>query len=335
MLEAEKDAIDLMPAWRSVKMWFRDLDQTLQFTEHTRNPFLGEQVPYEHSLSTVQELGHRFATFQNLECRSLKNALMDIEFKGTGRVLLSDFYRVGLQDEWLFRESTEGLRNMGALDDTDPKRLSVVIPNYLHSPTNCLRSSGFYSICCFNECEGLLRSLENQVREPTAMPNDILEKVSLLESDTVAAPRNISSALQVRLNQIGEMHGGRVPLHGRLFAQWMHHAYPRECLFPAVSGSTNAPSLDEWLGSMEATQEEMEWMSSQEQVLDHEASPLPWIEIEELVAPAQRTKPGTHSTSLRSLVAIAAMVSLAFPFFFAKKVARDGDTDLKMQRFLV
>merc|ERR1719499_2771559 len=186
MLQAEKDVIDLYPAWRSVKLWSKDLDQTLQFIEKARNPFIGKQVPFEHSLSTVQELGHRFATFQNLECKSLKGALMDIEFKGTGRVLLADFYRVGLQDEWLFRESTDALRSMGALDDTDPKRLSVVIPNYLHSPTNCLRSSGFYSICCFNECEGLLRSLENEVREPAATPEEILEKVSLLESDTVA-----------------------------------------------------------------------------------------------------------------------------------------------------
>jgi len=334
MLDDEEELTYLYPAWGSVNMWSKDLDQTLHFTEHSRNPFLGEQVSYKDSLATVQEMGHRFATFQNLECRSLKSALMDIEFQGTGRVLLSDFYRVGLQDEeWLWRESTDSLRSLGALDDSDPKRLSVVIPNYLHSPTNCLRSSGFYSICCYNECEGLLRSLEKQLGVPAAKADDILEKVSLLESDTVAAPRNISSTLQARLHQIGDMHGGHVPLHGRLFAQWMHHVYPRECLFPAVSGSTTAPALDEWLGSMEATQEEMEWMSSQE-ALDHEASPLPWIEIEELVAPTQHTKPDTPST-LRSVVGIAAIVSLVVPFIRTSKVSRGTDTDLAMQRFVV
>jgi len=333
LLDDEEELTYWYPAWGSVNMWSKDLEQTLQLTDHTRNPFVGEQVPYKNSLSTVQELGHRFATFQNLECKSLKSALMDIEFQGTGRVLLSEFYRVGLQDEWFFQESTDALRSLGALDDSDPKRLSVVIPNYLHSPTNCLRSSGFYSICCFNECEGLLRSLEKQVREPTARPEDILEKVSLLESDTVAAPRNISSTLQARLNEIGEMHGGRVPLHGRLFAQWMHHAYPRECLFPPVSGSTNPPSLDEGLGSWEATQEEMEWMSSKE-VLDHEAASLPWIEIEELVAPAQHSKLSTPSMSLRSAVAFAAMVSLAFPFIYVKKVG-GKEMDAATQRFLV
>merc|ERR1719203_1047276 len=115
----------------------------------------------------------------------------------------------------------------------------------------------------------------------------------------------------------------------------MHHTYPRECLFPPVSGSTNPPPLGEWLGSMEATREEMERMSSQGEVLGHEATSLPWIEIEELVAPAQHIKLSTPSSSLRSVVAIAAMVSLAFPFIYAKKVAGGKEADLAVQRFLV
>merc|ERR1719288_323295 len=96
LLDDEEELTYWYPAWGSVNMWSKDLEQTLQLTDHTRNPFVGEQVPYKNSLSTVQELGHRFATFQHLECKGLKSALMDIEFKGTGRVLLSDFYRVGL-----------------------------------------------------------------------------------------------------------------------------------------------------------------------------------------------------------------------------------------------
>merc|ERR1740129_2739471 len=39
-------------------------------------------------------------------------------------------------------------------------------------------------------------------------------------------------------------HRGKVPLYGRLFAQWLHHAYPRECPFPHLSGST-APKRQE------------------------------------------------------------------------------------------
>merc|ERR1719476_1017834 len=170
--------------------------------------------------------------------------------------------------------------------------------------------------------------------EPSAPPSEIIEKASLLESDTVAAPRNLSSALQARLNQIGAMHGGRVPLHGRLFAQWMHHTYPRECLFPPVSGSTSPPSLDEWLGSMEATQEEMEWMSSKQDIFDNEATSLPWIEIEELVAPVKHSSVSASWMSLRSAAAVGAMVSLILPFAHVKRVG-GKEADLGTQRFLV
>ena len=39
----------------------------------------------------------------------------------------------------------------------------------------------------------------------------------------------------------------------------MHHAYPRECVFPHVSGVSGPTSLDEWMpeGDRHATEEEM------------------------------------------------------------------------------
>ena len=49
-----------------------DLDQTLQLTEQTRNPLFCKHVHFEQSLSNAQQLGHRFAIFQNLEFRTLK-----------------------------------------------------------------------------------------------------------------------------------------------------------------------------------------------------------------------------------------------------------------------
>jgi len=61
-----------------------------------------------------------------------------------------------------------------------------------------------------------------------------------MPSDTVDAPRNLSSALVGRLNEIAQNHGGRVPLHGRLFSQWMHHAHPNECPYPQVANETDS-----------------------------------------------------------------------------------------------
>merc|ERR1719395_175173 len=86
--------------------------------------------------------------------------------------------------------------------------------------------------------------------------------VSELSSSSVAAPRKLSEVLRQRLDEIAEIHGGSVQLHGRLFAQWMHHAFPRECPYPHLSGSTNPQTPDEWLESTgeetTATEEEMQ-----------------------------------------------------------------------------
>merc|ERR550525_2060884 len=51
-------------------------------------------------------------------------------------------------------------------------------------------------------------------------------------------PPQLKGSLTKQLNQIASTHGGKVPLHGRLFAQWLHYAFPRECPFPHKSDTT-------------------------------------------------------------------------------------------------
>merc|ERR1719388_118637 len=103
--------------------------------------------------------------------------------------------------------------------------------------------------------------LERNIETSEAEPEQIAALVAALPSDTVDAPRNLSQPLLQRLHEIAEAHGGSVPLHGRLFAQWMHHAYPRECPFPHVAGSTTPRTPDEWMAETGrdtvATEEEM------------------------------------------------------------------------------
>merc|ERR1719277_1976873 len=66
-------------------------------------------------------------------------------------------------------------------------------------------------------------------------------------SDSVDAPRNLSASLVSRLWEIADHHDGSVPLHGRLFAQGMHHAYPLECPYPHAGGTTQPLTPDEWM----------------------------------------------------------------------------------------
>ena len=89
-------------------------------------------------------------------------------------------------------------------------------------------------------CQRLLARLESSGRNPNHI------SVEYLPSDTVEAPRNLSGSLVRRLQEVADRHDGKVPLYSRLFAQWVHHAYPSECIFPHAHGFSSAVSSDEW-----------------------------------------------------------------------------------------
>merc|ERR1712048_16400 len=146
-----------------------------------------------------------------------------------------------------YHENREYLRELGALDESNPVDPRVIVPNYITSKSNCIATSSLHSVCCINECEKLMGHVERKIASPVAEPNFLAEVVADLGSSTVQAPRSLNAPLLYRLNEISEGHGGTVPLHGRLFAQWMHHAFPRECLFPHVSGTKNPQTPSEWI----------------------------------------------------------------------------------------
>jgi hypothetical protein len=49
-----------------------------------------------------------------------------------------------------------------------------------------------------------------------------------------------------KLQAIADRHSGLVPLHGRLFAQWMHYAFPSECPYPHIAESQAALTATHW-----------------------------------------------------------------------------------------
>jgi len=328
----ERELIDIYPDWENTYMWVKDFRETHDIEQRSRlNPFVKQHDCFESEVRFVQELGHHFGSFQDLECKALKNRLVDLEHQGTGRILLSSFYAGGLSGDWTLTESVDYLRNLGVIDETDPQRPTVVISNYITSHTNCLTASGFYSVCCFDDCEGLLRHLETEVAAPSAEPKLIAKLVANMHSDTVDAPRNLSTALIGRLEDISKHHGGHIPLHGRLFAQWMHHAYPRECPFPHAAGTTSPMSPDEWMAhhgtdNVEATMEEMKWHHSQKdsEGMDAEIE-LPWTEVEELVYSEElvygEPKWKWLRGSMRILMALVLLASSLAGLMRAAKVA--------------
>jgi len=300
--------------WQETETWLQGLEETLYAPEDGRHTF-------KATSNFASKIGQEYTKFNQLECSSLKKTMRDMETFKPGHVRLSHFYQKSLFSHWRFTEKAEYLRTLGALDESDPLQPQVITANYIMARPNCLEASSLYAICCRNECEELMSSVEKELGNATASPEQIASLVSALPSDTVEAPRTLSASLMQRLNQVAQSHDGKVPIHGRLFAQWMHHAYPRECPYPHLVGTTSPQTPDEWMRetgqNTQASQEEMQKLVASDTCMDADGkfgctetqaggSELPWSEAEELWASdhrpsgtvAGRTKAGSFEDYL-------------------------------------
>jgi hypothetical protein len=199
---------------------------------------------------------HGYGKWQNAECREMKEVLMDLATPGTGRVPLGSFYSQSTDAIYHFSESVDYLRQTGALDETGRGGPAVLIPNYLASPNNCIASSAYYSVCCMNECEGLMTELEHKIQAPKASPERLLGLVGNISSSTVDGPRMFPPAMKEKLHTIADQHDGEVPIHSRLFAQWLHFAFPNECPYPQITESAAVLTPSQWLGEKATASED-------------------------------------------------------------------------------
>merc|ERR1719464_28011 len=280
-----KDIEEMYPTWNETQKWIHEVRTEVV------SPFPESRTSFETMIRVVEEIGDRYGRWQDQECLGLKDTLLKYEQGSTGRVPLATFYEAALNGQWQFSESKSYLRQLGSLDETDELRPAVIIANYVNSPTNCVASSKFYSVCCINECEALLGHLERTVTAPAATPGRIAEVIQQLPSATVEAPRVLPKPLLDRLDEIASHHGGHVPFHARLFNQWLHHAYPRECPYPHMSGTSKPIAPDRWMEEtgehVEADEETMRWHVEEASRVgarstDEFENELPWSSEEEL-----------------------------------------------------
>jgi len=240
---------------------------------HTANPFKAHQYSFKVVAEIMEDLAQRYGKWQNEECEDMKAHLSELDPDGLGRVPLGLFYAQPKGSAYHFSESSDYLRQIGALDEVStPGNPQVVIPNYVAGPSNCIASSSYYSVCCLSECEGIFSEIEHQVLAPTASPERLMTLIRNMPDAQMTA------GLSEKLHGIAAQHGGEVPLHGRLFAQVLHFAFPHECPFPSLVASATTLTASQWLGAQShATAEERE---------QHLESPLPSstgdLKIEEL-----------------------------------------------------
>jgi len=289
-----------------------------------------DYVYFNEVENVIAEIGERYGRFQDIECRQFKDWLMAIEdpgVGGAGRVRIADFYGTALNDgKWQFSESVDYLRQLGALDESDASNPRVIIPNYISGPSNCVASSSYYSVCCIDECEGILGRLEDMIGAPQATSATITALVSMIPSATMPSNRTLSAWLHHRLDEVAKHHGGLVPLHGRLFTQWLHYAYPRECNFPHMAGSINPQRPEDILKSGNVETSDISTNETEMQRIVEAAGPVKhrtpgletdaddesamWSMHEELVVWREPQQPA-GVLSGRSLAMLGAVLSLS------------------------
>jgi len=204
----------------------------------------GKGLTNEYTFGDAQEIvsaiRSSFASTWDDQCAEMRATLVNMDIDRTGRVPLKVFYSRSAMG---FAESEDYLRQLGALDETSLRHgTEVIIPNYMSAASNCAIATPHYLVCCADFCDGIFGELEAGVGGPVAPPERLLALVGNMSTqdhnlDDEENPQ-LWGSLARQLDKIAASHGGLVPLHGRLFSQWLHYAFPRECPFPHRSGST-------------------------------------------------------------------------------------------------
>jgi hypothetical protein len=281
---ADREEIhELYPNWHNLQDFVRDIvamETSSVLQPGTRNPFsrIGiDTFSFDDAVRIAQRFSNEYGQWGNQECMQLRGVLSDIDSTATGRVPLADFYRKSETDErWVFQETPQYLRELGALDESSkvwgPR---VIISNYAYGMSNCLSSTPYYSVCCINECEGLLQQIELHLSKPSATSREILSALENVRMTSISVDvSQLSNTLLDKLEEIAVKGKGNVPVHGRLFAQWLHYAFPNECPFPHVSGTVRPETQGERMSKGEAIFIEPEELSKHAQQTVHRDTEL-------------------------------------------------------------
>eukprot|EP00448_Togula_jolla_P023906 CAMPEP_0170592294 /NCGR_PEP_ID=MMETSP0224-20130122/12850_1 /TAXON_ID=285029 /ORGANISM="Togula jolla, Strain CCCM 725" /LENGTH=591 /DNA_ID=CAMNT_0010916195 /DNA_START=65 /DNA_END=1840 /DNA_ORIENTATION=- len=201
---------------------------------------LSRSFSLEDGMAIVRDLSRSFGGFWRSEFFAHKEKLLKLEWGASGRVPLSRFHTAALKGEESFSESKEYLQTLGALDESSSSHgAGVIIPNYLQAISNCIIWGDFYHICFPKECEAHMETFEEAVGRRAAEPELLLSLVEEIIDD-FDEDKSLSEDLRAQLQSIAQTHSGLVPLHSRLFLQWLHFAFPSECPFPHLPGTAKA-----------------------------------------------------------------------------------------------
>jgi len=80
------------PGWHDTQKFVKQVRSEVVAAKAVESDFLNGELTFKAVAQVVEEIGERYGHWQDAECKDLKNALVKMEHKGTGQVLLKDFY---------------------------------------------------------------------------------------------------------------------------------------------------------------------------------------------------------------------------------------------------
>lgn len=256
-----------------IKTFELDRQQRAQLAPKGQGPDVwAQRYSFADAHKVVGGITRSFQAYWQSECASMKESLMSMDKHNTGRVPLAKFYDTAINTDWRFGESEAYLRELGAIDESSSwLGPQVIIPNYLQAASNCIVSTAHYLVCCEAECESLMGEIESAIQAPEAVPEKILDVVGKMTSQTTLdhdEPAHLDGNMVDQLKKVAKNHGGMVPLHGRLFAQWLHYVFPHECPFPHKTGAVSAATPLEYGQEHIASKADMKKHASNATALD-------------------------------------------------------------------
>jgi hypothetical protein len=324
-----------MESWsHGIDIAFGQLELDEWRRKATMNPFKEHEFSFADIERVLHEASKDFGVSWQPECDVTRDHMEEYDPQHIGRIPLNEFHELSDDhDQKKFHEAKSYLRDLGVLDNSSSRKgLQVIIPNYVESISNCVVANRQYSVCCLSKCDSILGRMEELVRSPVARVDDVLRYVKdvIAEETEGIAPRHLAGDLEAQLRRIASMqHNGMVPLHGRLFAQWLHYVFPRVCPFPHREGTIDPRSKNE-LDGVERTKASKKERNREEEraelradLFKHAAEEedagevwmAQWSDEEELMAEYLQLRPPWEmptiaKSSLNALVLLGGLVSL-------------------------
>lgn len=202
-------------------------------------------------MQIIKEVGNGYARWQQQDCKRAMDVLLANPTLKDGRVVAKEVHESSVDGyRALFSEDLSDLEKLGVLDkevstasEDVAKGRRLIVPNYINSQSMCLSTASFYTVCCVNECDGLVAGLERGAAGPAAEPQKFADLVAALPTQ----PAGEASKRMEDLQTIAADNAGQVPIHSHAAAEWMHRAFPLQCAAPADMATTNPKTPDEWM----------------------------------------------------------------------------------------